>query len=97
MIPSSAEDDSAGAALTSGVLAFEHFLRTHPRTVVVLTALSIAVIGVVHIHSTDELALGVTYSLPLVLCAYGAGIVAGMVAAIAVSGLWLYDALNREL
>jgi signal transduction histidine kinase len=81
----------------TAVLAGERFLRTHPTTIGLLSVGAFVIITVADIGSQGELPLAVTYAVPLALCTYSVGLVAGLVAAAAVGGVWLIDAIGRGM
>lgn len=72
----------------------EHFLRTHPLWVALVTIGTIACIGVAQLHSTTDVTLALGYSIPLWLFAYAVGPVWGVIMAVAVAALWLRDAVG---
>ncbi len=74
------------------LLSAEHSLRTCPVAVGVVTAAMIAVITFTKLRTQGELSLALSYGIPVALCAYGIGFVAGTVTAFVVAVLWLFDA-----
>lgn len=79
------------------LLRCERSLRGHPAVVGSVAVAAVAVISVAKSHVEGGFSLALTYSLPLALCAYGVGVIAGTVMAVAVAGIWVIDALEVGL
>jgi signal transduction histidine kinase len=83
--------------LPRAVLVAERWVRTHPLAVGLFTVASVAAIGLGQTYMGGRGPTPLTYAFPLAVCSYGLGLLAGVVAAIAVSVLWLIDAMNHGL
>jgi signal transduction histidine kinase len=79
------------ASFTSQLLAVEHFVRTHRAAVGMATIAAVAVIAYLKLRLQGGLSLALSYSIPVALCAYGVGLLAGVALSIAVSILWAID------
>lgn len=83
--------------LPRAVLIVERWARTHPAAVGLFTVASVAAIGLGQLFMGEHGPTPLTYAFPLAVCSYGLGLFAGVVAAIAVSILWLLDAMSHGL
>ncbi|MBI4515002.1 MAG: HAMP domain-containing histidine kinase [Deltaproteobacteria bacterium] len=95
MAESPASQMAASRAQTA-LLAAERYLRTHPGAVGMLAVCAFVVIGVVHLRADGELSMAITYVVPLAVCAYALGAVAGATMAIGIAVLFFLDAINRD-
>jgi len=86
-----------GAGVPEFVLKIEHWLRTHPGGVGVFSVFSVAVIGLVEPQTRGDLSRALTLSIPLGLCSYAVGPIAGLVMAASVTVLWALDAMSGGL
>ena len=89
--------DESWSSLTSWLLAFERAVRAHPAAVGLATVAAVAAIAFLKLRTEGGLSLALTYSVPVALCAYGVGLIAGVAMSIAVSGLWLFDTVEVGL
>jgi signal transduction histidine kinase len=81
----------------AAVLRLERWLRTHPIIVGMLVVVYVVALRFFDMQSHGAAPLAVTYAVPLSLAGYGVGLLAGAVAAVVVTMLWVFDALSRGL
>lgn len=87
----------AVASAVTVLSSFERALRTHPVAVAVFTIASFSLVGTLQLWIGTSWALMINYALPIAICAYGVGLVAGAVAAFAADILLVVSAMQRGL
>lgn len=94
-------DKSVTAHTVSAVraqgLSAERLLRTHPVSTAAVALAIMACIATAQVQSRNDVSLALSYAIPLWLFAYATGPIPGVLAAVAVAALWLFDAASVGL
>lgn len=92
----SVTDHTVSAVRAQGLSA-ERLLRTHPVSTAAVALAIMACIATAQVQSRNDVSLALSYAIPLWLFAYATGPVPGVLAAVAVAALWLFDAASVGL
>jgi signal transduction histidine kinase len=79
------------------LFAFERFLRSRPVLVGAAAVAGTAAIFLAKQHTSGDASLALSYGIPVALCGYSLGVVAGFGMAVLGAGLWLMDAFQSRL
>ena len=85
---------STPSSFVEHLLAAERSFRARPALAGTLAVAAFAALAVAKIATHGDLDLALSFSVPVLLCAYGLGVVAGMVMATVASAFWMLDALD---